>query len=442
MRSSEVFAFGGFELETGERRLTHAGRPIALAPKALDLLIALVRNSGRLVTKRELLDVVWPDTFVEEGILSVHISSLRKALGEPNGGKRFIETVSRAGYRFVASVSTRQPATSRLRLVDILPADPEVHELIGRGRAHLLSASRTELPKAADAFRAAIDLDPTYAAAHAGLALACCAQAELRVVPHAQAYDDARSAALRALAMDDASADAQVALGCVLFFGDWNWTGARRAFERALELNPDHTEAHLLYGRLLEAVGELDAALAAKRRALERDPFSPAVHIQIAHSYWNMRRYDEVIEWATKTLTLDPRHPLAREYTAGAWLKKGNFDRHMAESIAHAETHGVAAEVIAQLEDAYDTGGRAAVVRQAIDQCVARPESAPAVQLALLCGEAGELDEAFRHLDRAIDRRDPSLVHLAVSPQWDVLRGDPRFAQRLATMGLPPISAA
>lgn len=439
MRPPEVFVFGEFELEAAERRLARAGRPIALAPKALDLLMVLVRNSGRLVTKRELLDAVWPDTFVEEGILSVHISSLRKALGDRHGGEPFIETVSRAGYRFAASVSTRQPAAARLRLLDILPANPEVHELIGRGRAHLLSASRNELPKAAEAFRAAIDLDPTYAAAHAGLAIACCAQAELRVVPYGQAYADARAAALRALGMDDASADAQVALGCVLFFSDWNWTGARRAFERALELNPDHTEAHLLYGRLLEAVGELDAALAAKRRALERDPFSPAVYIQIAHTFWNMRRYDEVIEWATKALTIDPRHPLAREYTAGAWLKKGDVARHMTESIVHAETHGAPAELIAQLKDAYEQGGRLAVVRQVLRQFSASPEGAPTVQLALFHGEVGEMDEAFLHLDRAIERRDPSLVHLAVSPQWDVLRDDPRFAQRLAAMGLPSV---
>src|SRR5205823_2716734 len=82
----------------------------------------------------------------------------------------------------------------------------EVYELFGRGRSHLLAASMFEVPKAVAAFRAAIDLDPTYAAAHAGLALACCAQAELRVGPLAESYAEARAAALRALAMNDTCA--------------------------------------------------------------------------------------------------------------------------------------------------------------------------------------------------------------------------------------------
>ena len=105
---------------------------------------------------------------------------------------------------------------------------PEVYELLGRGRAHLLAASMFEVPKAVAAFRAAIDLDPTYAAAHAGLALACCAQAELRVAPLADSYAEARASALRALAMNDTCADAQVALGAVLYLSEWNWIGAAK----------------------------------------------------------------------------------------------------------------------------------------------------------------------------------------------------------------------
>ncbi|MBA2555828.1 MAG: tetratricopeptide repeat protein [Chloroflexi bacterium] len=146
-------------------------------------------------------------------------------------------------------------------------------------------------------------------------------------MPHAEAYSEARVAALRALALDDACADAKVALGTVMFLSDWNWTGARRSLERALALDPDHTEAYLLYGRLLEALGELDRGLAAKQKALERDPLSALVHIQIALSYWNQRRYDDVIEWAGRALDLDPGHLLAREHIVAAYWKKGDFDR-------------------------------------------------------------------------------------------------------------------
>ena len=141
----------------------------------------------------------------------------------------------------------RRAATPHVRL--------EASELVGRGRAHLRSGSFFELPQAVSAFQAASELDPTYAAAHAGLALARCAQATVRDMPHREAFAEAKAAALRALAMDDKCADAQVALGQVLFFSEWDWIGAERSFQRALEINPNHPEAYLHYGGLMEALG-------------------------------------------------------------------------------------------------------------------------------------------------------------------------------------------
>ena len=235
--------------------------------------------------------------------------------------------------------------------------------------------------------------------------------------------------------MDGECADAQVALGAVLFLGEWDWAAAERCLARALDLNPNHTEAYLLYGRLLEALGRVDDGLAMKLRALERDPSSPLVHLQIALSYWHLRRYDDALEWANRTLALDPRHLGAREQIAAAYLKKGDVDRHMAENISHAESYGVSAEALAPLKEVYATGGRPGVVRYVLEQLTAGG-AAPAMQLAVLFGEAGDLDSAFVHLNRAIDSRDPCLVHLAVAPQWDDLRVDPRFAACLTRMGL------
>jgi DNA-binding winged helix-turn-helix (wHTH) protein len=102
------------------------GHAIALAPKTYDVLLALVHSAGRLVTKRELLDLIWPETSVEEGILSVHISTLRKALGDDEGERRYIETVSRAGYRFVAAVKqlTQDASPPDRQSVAVLPARP------------------------------------------------------------------------------------------------------------------------------------------------------------------------------------------------------------------------------------------------------------------------------------------------------------------------------
>ncbi len=281
----ELFTFGDFTLDVDERRVTdRQGRDLTLAPKAYDVLVELVRRAGRLVRKRELLDAVWPDAFVEEGILAVHVSGLRKALGDDRRQAWYIETVAKSGYRFIATVKT-DPAPAASTVTKCAVTTPEVYELVGRGRRHLLSASRPELPSAVKAFEAAIELDPTYAPAHAGLALGFCAQAEQRFAPPAEAYARARAAALRALAMDDESADARVALGAVMFLGEWTWIGAERSLQRALELEPTHTQARLLYGHLLEAQGRLADGLAMKLRALEHDPFSPSVHLAIALWY-------------------------------------------------------------------------------------------------------------------------------------------------------------
>jgi DNA-binding winged helix-turn-helix (wHTH) protein/tetratricopeptide (TPR) repeat protein len=434
--AGEVYEFGPYVLEVGERRLWRAGHIVPLAPKAHDVLVALVRRAGTLVTKRELLDLVWHAVAVEEGVLSVYVSALRRSLGGAGETATYIETVPRAGYRFAAPVKRRRVPAEPLSVrwpIGVLPARPEVSELIGRGRACLMAASRSEVPRAVEAFRSAIALDPEYAAAHAGLAVAHCAEAELRLAAPEVAYTSARAAALRALAMDATNADAQVALGTVLFLSDWNWNGARRSLERALELNADHTEGWLLYGRLLEALGHLADGLAAKQRVLERDPSSATVHLQIALSYWNQRRYDDMIAWAARSLELDPQHLLAREYLAAAYLKKGDLDRHMAESLTHATAAGAPLEMVDELRRTYDTGGRAGIVEFALRVNA----SGPPFQLALLHGEAGHLDEAFRHLDAAIAQRDPALVHLAVAPQWDWQRADaPRFTKRLEVMGL------
>src|SRR5690349_10642200 len=123
----ERYEFGEFTLDVSERRLSRLGEPVALAPKTCDVLVALLRNAGRLVAKDDLIRRVWPECFVEENILAVHISALRKALGEPS----WIETAPRAGYRFVKA-----------------PVAPAVLEQCERGRASLQAASMKEAPKA------------------------------------------------------------------------------------------------------------------------------------------------------------------------------------------------------------------------------------------------------------------------------------------------------
>jgi DNA-binding winged helix-turn-helix (wHTH) protein len=427
-------------LDVAERRLSSADGALALAPKAFDVLVALVRRAGRLVSKSELLESVWPDAFVEEGILSVHVSALRKALGDSGRSPRCIETVAGTGYRFIAHVvEERQPEPgiplSRAFADRAQRTRVDVFELCGRGRAHLLAASRHAVPHAVDAFRAAVERDPTYAPAQAGLALACCALASMRLTPPLDAYRDARAAALRALALDDRSADAQLALGTVLFFAEWDWRAAERCLRRAIEIDAACVQAYLICGRLLDARGRAQEALAMKMRAFERDPLSPLVHVQIAQCFWNQRRYDDAIEWANRAVAIDPRHALAREFLAAAYLFKGDFARYLVEMVSHAAAHGVPPCDLSPIEASHAAGGPAAVWAWCLEQMAGNPQ-VPALQLASFSAQAGRLDDAFGYLERAIEAHDPSLVDLAVAPQWDALSSDPRFAGLVVRIGL------
>src|SRR4030095_7563116 len=110
MTASRSYAFGAFGLDAAEKVLFQQDRPVPLTPKAVETLLALVERHGRLVTKEELLRIVWPDTFVEENNLAQHISLLRRVLGEDPGGRELIETVPKRGYRFVGPVEERSLA--------------------------------------------------------------------------------------------------------------------------------------------------------------------------------------------------------------------------------------------------------------------------------------------------------------------------------------------
>jgi DNA-binding winged helix-turn-helix (wHTH) protein len=448
MPSQEIFHFGEFILDVEERRLATGTQLVRLSPKAFDVLVALVRHADHLVTKHELLARVWPEYFVEEGILTVHISALRKALGDDARPYAHIETVAGSGYRFVATV-TRAGTDSEEVRPPAVARPVELYQFVGIGRAHLLSGSYTELPGAEEAFRAAIEIDPTYAPAHAGLARVRCAQGTLRAAPHQEAFADAKASALRALAMDPASADAQVALGTVLFFSEWDWRAAERSLRRALEINPDHSEALLQYGSLQEALGRLDEGLRLKQQALARDPRSALVLVQIAMSYWHQRKYEDTLLWAERALDIDPKHLLAGEFIAGVYLKLGDVTTFVAETMRRASLFGLPEEALAHLrevtariEEVYATDGLTGVERFMADQITNERLDFDTVlkmafRRAVLYGAAGRLDEAFECLDQAIVIRDPALVYLAVAPQWDPLRSDRRFGPRLQTMGLP-----
>src|SRR5918998_4526699 len=124
MEGKRIYEFGPFLLNPSERVLTREGRPVPLTPKVFDLLVVLVENGGHLLGKKDLMEAVWPDSFVEEGNLTFSISTLRKALGEDRKEPQYIETVPRSGYRFVANLRVLEGDTAGGRGAGAEPGGP------------------------------------------------------------------------------------------------------------------------------------------------------------------------------------------------------------------------------------------------------------------------------------------------------------------------------
>ena len=452
MGQREVFHFGEFTLDVQERRFLRGADAVRLAPKAFDLLAALLRHSGRLVSKDELLARVWPNSFVEEGILNVHVSALRRVLGDEARPPAYIETVARSGYRFAAPVRRIQDLDVDSAALSPVIRPVELYESVGRGRSHLLSGSPVDLPRAVAAFQAAIEIDGTYAPPYAGLARARCAQGELHAVPHLEAFAEAKALALRALALDSACVDAHVALGTVLFLHNWDWPAAERSLRHALALDPDHTEGLVQYGALMEALGKLDEGLHFKQQALARNPRSPWLLVQIATSYFHQRKHDETLVWAQRALDLDPTHLLAASLVSSVHWRRGELVSFLEENLKSAPP-GVPDEaltnlrqIVVEMRSVQASAGLSGLARY-MAEAVHDPRLEFDTMLklasrrAILYGDAGRLDDAFECLDQAIASQDPALVYLSVAPHWDSLRGDPRFIPRLQRLGLPDGSA-
>lgn len=437
----ELIEFGNFVLDVTDRRLMHHGAGVPLSPKAHDVLLTLARHPGRVVTKDELLEQVWPDTFVNEGILTVHVSAIRKALNDEMRPPRYIETVSKSGYRFVAPVTTVVVDDEAPPKESARPRP--VQNLVVSGREILLTGVSFRLPEAVSMFRKAIRLDPSYAAAHAGLALACCAEATLYTVPQLEAYAEAKPSALRALAMDSGSADAQVALGTVLWLCEWDWLAAQRAFQRALAIEPAHIEGLLHYGALLETIGQPEAGLRMKERALEQAPESPLVLVQLAKNSWHRGQTEDAIRWARKALAYEPGQLLASEFLTIIYFTTNDLDSLIAERIRRAHALGLDQSGIAvmqqrceRLREAMTSGGVRGLATYLVENFATGKNSRSAMQRALLFGYLDQMDIAFAHLDEALRQRDPELVYLAISPVWNRLRQDARYHDRVKAMGL------
>ena len=346
--------------------------------------------------------------------------------------------VARAVAREVQVTVTPEEAR---RLATTRPVDPEAHRLYLWGRHHWNKMTNDGYANAIAYFQRAIQKAPAYALAYAGLARA---YVQLGTVgselPAPDAMSKARTAALKALQLDDHLAEAHVVMASVLMMGDWDWAGAEQAYRRAIELNPGFAGAHHGYSIYLGQMGRVDEALAEARRAVELDPLSIFGNNNLARIYNWARRFDDALNQSRTVLELAPTYGNAFRVRGQALVGKGLYREAISDyekfsaSLQGDPTYALAVTGYARAR-AGDRRGALSLLQRM--RAFAAHGYVPSYHFALIYVGLGDTERAFAWLEKTIDAREASCLALKIDPLLDSLRSDPRYTNLLGRVGLP-----
>jgi DNA-binding winged helix-turn-helix (wHTH) protein/tetratricopeptide (TPR) repeat protein len=477
--------FSAFEADLRTGELRKHGVKVKLHHQPFQVLSILLEQPGEVVTREELQRRLWPaDTFVDfDNGLNSAVKKLRVALNDSAGSPRYVETLSRRGYRFIAplsnvSTSEAEPAkdvsvpaieeppaererempnpSSRVHsrsvrwaiagvaatllvlLVGLntgdsrhLPrrqsVDPQAHEFYVKGNFFVNKRNRASILKGIDYYHQAIQRDPKHAAAYAAMARAY----GLGYLSPEEQCSKQRALAGVALQLDGGLAEAHAALADRLFQCDWDWAGAEREYQRAIELNPSDALTHAAYGQLLKTLGRQNW-VAETKRALELDPVS----LTFAGGEWYLDsgQYDEYIERQRQKLELDPSRSgpyvsLGRVYTF-----KGMYEDAIANLQQAVDLSEGGPGPLSALGYTYGVFGKRKEALEILHQLTL--SNAAPTEMALVYLGLGEKDRVFDYLQKAV--ADHSIRRSLRNAEWNSIHSDPRWAELLRRMGLPP----
>ncbi|HWQ33487.1 MAG TPA: protein kinase [Blastocatellia bacterium] len=326
------------------------------------------------------------------------------------------------------------------RLVRRYTDNTEAYHLYLKGR-HYTTTRRTEewIRKGIEHFQQAIDLDPNYALAYAGLADAYAFLASSTGGwPPRQAYPKAIAAAQKALALDDSLAEAHCSLGFSHLLFNWNFAEAEREFKRAIELNPGYANAHDGYGFYLKATAQHEAAIRECERAAELDPLSLFAALSRGWAFYFARRFDRAIRQGLKVLEADPNFPFAWKFLGMSYGQQGAYAAAIDALERAVELAADVPDFRAHLGYVCGMAGQRETAQRVIEELTqwAKQRYLPAYYFALVRLGMGETDEAFAWLEKAYEERSGFLAFVAVEPMLDPLRADARFGELARRSGL------
>ena len=313
------------------------------------------------------------------------------------------------------------------------------HEDYLRGRFYWNKRTEPAIRKGIEYFQKAIDQEPNYALAYAGLADSHVMLANWGFASPAESYLKAKEAALKALELDEQLAEAHTSLAYVNLLYDWDWQGSEKRFRQAIVLNPNYASAHHFYSILLMASGRQSEAVLEIRRAQELDPLSLIVNDVVGWIYYEGRQYDQAIQQYNKTLEMDPNYAPALLDLGTAQLRKGDYRNALASFERARAAGGENTVLISGMAQAYALSGN----RSEALNLLKKLESSSAQtfvsswDLSFIYAALGEKKKAMELLRTAVDGHVGWVVRLGVDPAFETLRSEPQFQELVRRVGVP-----
>lgn len=465
-KSRQFFDFDDFRVDVENRLLSRSGHAVNLHPKTFDVLVVLARRAGQTVDKDALLDEVWAGTFVEEGNLAKHISTLRQVLGDTPSEQRLIKTIPKRGYRFTADVRerghieslvaveemSRERITVReetitsgwprwgvtvaaLVVVTVVvgwalfgagavakatrgSVNVEAFEAYEKGRELWKSRSPQSLHEATLLLERAVEKEPNFALAHAALA-------------DAYAFDygnwqKAEAEARLAMAIDPTLGQPHATIGFVKMYWNWRVADAEADFKRAVELSPDYPVAHHWYAMNLASRNRLDAAHLEIRKAAELDPTSAAIHADQCHILYLDQHAEDALAACRKALSLDPGLASAHQRLEDVYSALSMNDEAVDKFISNRIMQGaeLSAADASRMRQAYAKGGIVGFWRAQLDYMRLKQDYRFAI--AKTYARLGENEKALTALADSAKQREWDLLFMW-DPVFLPLRFDPEF---------------
>lgn len=341
------------------------------------------------------------------------------------------------------AVAQQIPANLHITAASPSPSvDPRAHDAYLKGKMYL--DSRSDLEKSLQSFEEAIHDDPSYARAYAGLAnvYILLGEAPSNVILPAEARRAGREAALRALKIDAALAQAHAAMGMAAFDYDWDLREAEHEYRVALELEPNDPVVHDWLGHVYMVQGKKTEALEEGRRCLDLDPLSPACHALLARIHYYYGDYDRAIEYARHILDIEPRFLDARYWLGIAYSRKKMYPEAIEQFRQGRELSGHNSVMVMGYGYAEALAGNREEARGALRELETKraKQYVPSMYFAGVYLGLGDNAQALKYLNRAYEERSDELIFLGIDPLLDPLRSDPGFKDLLRRIGVESVA--